>query len=781
MKASVNLVSCKVYKNSNFIIKDGEFDATPFTEKYEYFLGNLSDLDLSLFREMYLDNDTNRERPIYGYSFFYTRSSGPNPDLQIDLGGKDLQFPLTSTLEDTVGLDTLADSSNQNTSNKYGYAPPFTTSNNRQSYGYGFTGYMTDTTSSPSSRVNPILNNIFKNANMHYITPKYLEEEDCMKCPGFLNGTVSLLGKNFSQKSFMCIGKDEKSIMHFDNFKQTWATFQSLGGKDINVAFNDFGKMHIIREGMQDISFVLPDIEFLSGRHGDYGHWYFIPTFPLFFKDGTGEYWIMVIGATRAGSAEEGANVYLTKVKNLFKSISKITVPSTTEEGKIYANATWYTDEELGAIDRFFDAIFDPQIIEDGYDDGAPDISGPGDPYQDIDNVDDIVGGQDINLDKDINVTDDTYAPNTSYDRFAMATGMFGSYVLEVPDLQAYTKTLTELYAHSVDILSGEACATMANRIRESTTSLIMLPLEIPTEDYSSTVFALGNTGIMGPGTWNQYIWGQNWATANYLNKFTKTYTINLGTINHNYDNFLDFAPYTTASLFIPYIGKVELPINLIQSTTNDQRPLTLQIRVNYTNGDLIAMLFCEIEGRKVALSHWNGNCSRPIKIAINDDSEAIRAGTNRIVSMFTMSAGLGSTQSLSGGTSTSESLIGGDNVSYNATNSASQSQTSSKSFSVKPPAIPSSVSTSQHMIGSGSVSGDLGYLGAQKIILTVERPIWWRPYDYGDLVGYPTKKIAKLGSIKGFAKITEAHIRCSATNDEKEEIASLLSEGAIF
>ena len=71
--------------------------------------------------------------------------------------------------------------------------------------------------------------------------------------------------------------------------------------------------------------------------------------------------------------------------------------------------------------------------------------------------------------------------------------------------------------------------------------------------------------------------------------------------------------------------------------------------------------------------------------------------------------------------------------------------------------------------------------MDSQLITLTVERPIWWKPYDYGDLIGYQTRKIAKLATVSGFAKVPNIHIRCSATESEKERLKAMLAEGVLF
>lgn len=420
------------------------------------------------------------------------------------------------------------------------------------------------------------------------------------------------------------------------------------------------------------------------------------------------------------------------------------------------------------------------------FDDGGPGISGGGDPYGDYDNVDGVVGG-DSDTTKDLNSVDST--PNTSFDQFMQNTGYFGSYVLDYDDLKRYTKTLGELYAHSNSILLGEACQLKADRITSSVTGLHILPIDIPLTDYANATFSMGNTGIMGDGTWNQYINGNNWANANYLKRLTRQFIVELGEIRHNYDNFLDFAPYSTASLFIPYVGKVEIPINLIQSTDTDHRPLKLDFRVDYTTGDFIVILFANINGVDVNISHWNGNCAKPIKVAVNDDSEAIRAGANRIISMISMSASGGTSRIASQSASQSMSHTNPINDMDYADNSRSahesggttRSASSSAGMTFRQPSMPTSVTSNQHMIGNGSSVGDLGYLGVQKIVLVVERPVWWKPYEYGKFMGYPTKKIAKLSTLSGFAKVTDIHVRSFATSAEKEELTTILSEGVVF
>lgn len=83
--------------------------------------------------------------------------------------------------------------------------------------------------------------------------------------------------------------------------------------------------------------------------------------------------------------------------------------------------------------------------------------------------------------------------------------------------------------------------------------------------------------------------------------------------------------------------------------------------------------------------------------------------------------------------------------------------------------------------LGSGVAAGGLGALNNQDIILTIERPIWYKPKDYSKLVGYPTDKAVRLGSLEGFCVISKCHLRCAATLEEQNMIMEHFRQGVIF
>ena len=543
---------------------------------------------------------------------------------------------------------------------------------------------------------------------------------------------------------------------------------------------------------------------------------YGITAYALLY-DGT-DVWLLTITAFYAEHYEQessdsiitrenegnGLSFMLCKVKDLATNF-----PQFTTRSDDFVGTLTYPNSNILMNDTFLELINPTDAPGPGpgpgpsdYDDDEKD-PGTGtstNPYENLKNNDApaVVGG-DYDLENHIYDIDDT--PNTSYEQFIASTSFFGSYRLSLQNLKNYAESLKLLYDHSTEVAIGSAYSGYANRITEGTVSLFMIPFSsFSPEDYQSETFAVGGSGIKSTeASWSDYIWGRDGAydTAQLLNTYTKRWTVNLDPIIRKYDNFLDFAPYSKASIFIPYVGQFELPINLIQSSKSDAHKIGLRVKfgLNVSNGDVIAIFEAEIKNSSnqyifTPLATWTGNCARAIKLAVNDDSQAIREGVRAITSMVSFAASSGASSMISGNTSSGISNSKGDFTPTKTVSSSSVSDMASKGSSTgsgvsfngnASSAMPSSIAPGQHLIGGATTAGELGWLGVQQIVVKVERPIWWLPADYSDLFGYPTKKYATLRKIRGFATVSRIHLRCSATGPEKEEIERLLSEGVIF
>lgn len=390
-------------------------------------------------------------------------------------------------------------------------------------------------------------------------------------------------------------------------------------------------------------------------------------------------------------------------------------------------------------------------IDEDNIPVPAPDAYGPGNPYQDTNNAGSSIGGNfDFN---DVIETNDA-TPNTGFDTFDYQTSLFGTYIMSNKNIKDYTHTLNLLYEHSADILFGSVASAMAGRIVDGTTGLFSLPITIPSTNYTNTTFAIGNTGIADENATYAELSAGNFTTAKYLTKNMIEYTIDIDPIKHRYDNFLDFPPYSSASIYIPYIGTQELPLGIIQSTSQYTNTLKLKVRVDVPTGDFVVILF----SNGVPITHWNGNCARTIQLAVNDNSQIIRNISNQI-SKAAGAIGIGA---MTGG-----AIGAASQVLQTVAEEGIQSQTP--------------ISTTQHKIGNIQNSGVSGWMDNQQFYIIVERPVMYLPYNYGHHIGYPTDKVVRIGSCKGFCQFGEVHIECSANQAEKDEIIRVLQKGVIL
>lgn len=122
---------------------------------------------------------------------------------------------------------------------------------------------------------------------------------------------------------------------------------------------------------------------------------------------------------------------------------------------------------------------------------------------------------------------------------------------------------------------------------------------------------------------------------------------INLGSINlrKNFNNFLDFEPYSTAFLYIPYCGTVQISLNDFIG-----KSMSIEMIIDYNTGVCTAVVFSD----GIPILYKNGAISSTISIS-GTDSATMSA--NMISSSLNM---LTNTTSLLAGGKDSSSIISG-------------------------------------------------------------------------------------------------------------------------
>lgn len=233
----------------------------------------------------------------------------------------------------------------------------------------------------------------------------------------------------------------------------------------------------------------------------------------------------------------------------------------------------------------------------------------------------------------------------------------------------------------------------------------------------------LGATGVTGTKVTNQ------------------TFECSFGTkeIGEFYHNVLDYAPYTSVQIYLPYIGFVDLDTNEVMNSR-----ITLKYRFDVFTGMCLARLFVNRNGVTHELYNFEGNSAVHIPLTGRDF-------TNAIAPMLSGAVGL------IGGAATGNPVamaVGAHNM----------------------------IGNNANVKRSGSLSSNTGVLGQQTPFILVNRPKAYNAAGYNSYYGYPSNWTVTLSSCSGYTRCKDVHLDAlSCSDQEREEIEALLREGVIF
>lgn len=220
--------------------------------------------------------------------------------------------------------------------------------------------------------------------------------------------------------------------------------------------------------------------------------------------------------------------------------------------------------------------------------------------------------------------------------------------------------------------------------------------------------------------------------------------------IPREYHDFRDYEPYTRLSLFLPFVGDVNI------STNDCITPHKIHVIYNI---DFLSGVACAevLVDEDVRYAYQAAMCAA-IPVTSSDASRLLAS----LIGAAVGAVGGGVMGGIVGGTAGSRmaarSLIGG--VSEAALSPVNGIQ----------------------IQRTGSISANTGLLGEMKPYVLVTRPISVVADQYKSLLGQPYQLDGTLGSQKGFVKVREVHLDgITATEAEKTEIEQLLKEGVIL
>ena len=225
-------------------------------------------------------------------------------------------------------------------------------------------------------------------------------------------------------------------------------------------------------------------------------------------------------------------------------------------------------------------------------------------------------------------------------------------------------------------------------------------------------------------------------------------------TIPEYFGSFMDYAPYTSIKLYLPFAGEYDLDPSVVVGCT-----MTLYCFIDYISGNIVYNLdVVDSEtGLDSTIYTFNGNCSYDIPITYQDYNGKISSYANAFLGI--------ATTALAG-------AAGGPVGGAVAVTAGSQALAKTAEASRDPGRF-----GTVGMLGKNN-----GFMAPRTAHLTIKRPRVVTPESYGHDIGWPCEVSGTVGSFSGFTVMGEAHMDgvAGATDNEIAEIKALLESGVI-
>ena len=225
------------------------------------------------------------------------------------------------------------------------------------------------------------------------------------------------------------------------------------------------------------------------------------------------------------------------------------------------------------------------------------------------------------------------------------------------------------------------------------------------------------------------------------INSYNAVLELGSCTFHRKFGNFLDYEPFTTASLYIPYVGIVPI-------STADFMGQTISCRmvVDITTGSCTAVVFAN----DIPIIYKNGNIGVEIPMTGTNSAEyasRIAGGLTSGATDIALGAASKSVgQVVSGVGAIADSALSVNNTMYNT---------------------------------AGSSSPACGLWQPQNCYFIIQRPVPIVPENYGHTVGYACNYQAKISECSGYTQTYNVDVSSiNAPESEKNAIAEILNSG---
>ena len=219
-------------------------------------------------------------------------------------------------------------------------------------------------------------------------------------------------------------------------------------------------------------------------------------------------------------------------------------------------------------------------------------------------------------------------------------------------------------------------------------------------------------------------------------NNMRTVFDLGYAYLYRKFEDFRDFEPYTTATLYIPYCTPVNLNTTIYQG-----KKISVKLAVDYNTGDCTAVIY----GDGIPLDYSNGRCGVSISVSAADSSRYDQKVLNDAIR-------------------TGKAAFGENGSPVDALSGAFQTFQDFGKIDI---------------MQKGSASSGVAQTLPQYCYMVVTRPESDEQAGYNNSVGYSCNKWQTLGSKQGLVVIENPQLDgLSATEQEKEMLKNLLENG---
>lgn len=242
--------------------------------------------------------------------------------------------------------------------------------------------------------------------------------------------------------------------------------------------------------------------------------------------------------------------------------------------------------------------------------------------------------------------------------------------------------------------------------------------------------------------------------------------------INKFYGSYLDHDPYTKFTLYLPYIGELDINADEIMGKT-----VSVKYHCNVVTGDTVAIVLINNRSCYTAM----GNIIRQLPLSQVDFSSVIQTAVSAAATVLTsansVQSGIASAM-IGAATENTGMVLGGVNRASNAASSGianTLNQVASTKLAYK---------------HAGKIGQGAAQMSVQKPFFTVERPNISLPEGVDQAssssqkryTGYPANSVDELRNFHGFTIVEECQLNMlGATDAEIAEATSILKGGVIL